>query len=60
MTEEGREEHPEVDAITADEVATGMTDEQLVSAWDAVQDLDNLTDVEQAVLAEIERRQLNL
>ncbi|MFT4054599.1 MAG: hypothetical protein QM681_08835 [Novosphingobium sp.] len=60
MTEAGGEEHPEVDAVTANEVVTGMTDEQLAAAWDAVEDLDNLTDVEEAVLAEIERRRLSL
>lgn len=60
MTEDGDEQHPQVDAVTANEVVTGMTDEQLAAAWDAAEDLDNLTDVEEAVLAEIERRQLNL
>ncbi|AOR80747.1 hypothetical protein [Novosphingobium resinovorum] len=60
MTEEEDEQHPQVDAVTANEVVTGMTDEQLAAAWDAAEDLDNLTDVEEAVLAEIERRQLNL
>lgn len=60
MTEEEDEQHPQVDAVTANEVVTGMTDEQLAVAWDAAEDLDNLTDVEEAVLAEIERRQLNL
>lgn len=56
MTEDTPYEHPEVDAVTAEEVVTGMTDEQLRTAREAVSDPENLTDVEQQVLAEIERR----
>lgn len=37
-----------------------MTDEQLVDAWDKVEDGQNLTDFEQAVLDEIERRNIDL
>lgn len=60
MTEATPHEHPEVDAVTGEEVAAGMTDEQLSSAWDAVTDPGHLTVVEQEVLAEIERRGLSL
>lgn len=60
MTEETPHEHPEVDAVTADETAAGMTDQQLLDAWDAVTDGENLTDVEEAVLEEIERRNLDI
>ncbi|WP_159975918.1 MULTISPECIES: hypothetical protein [unclassified Novosphingobium] len=60
MTEDTPHEHPEVDAITAEEIAAGMTDEQLHDEWDAVTDSENLTDVEAAVLAEIERRNLDI
>lgn len=58
MTEETPQEHPEVDAVTAEQTATSMTDDQLLAAWGAVTDSENLTDVETAVLAEIERRNL--
>jgi len=37
-----------------------MTDEQLVDEWDKVEDGENLTDLEQAVLDEIERRNIDL
>jgi len=37
-----------------------MTDEQLVDTWDKVEDGENLTDFEQAVLDEIERRNIDL
>ena len=37
-----------------------MTDAQLVDAWDKVDDGENLTDSEQAVLNEIERRNIDL
>ncbi|GFE77369.1 MULTISPECIES: hypothetical protein [Sphingomonadaceae] len=37
-----------------------MTDAQLVDAWDKVDDGENLTDFEQAVLNEIERRNIDL
>ena len=37
-----------------------MTDAQLVDAWDKVDDGENLTDFEQAVLNEIERRKIDL
>ena len=37
-----------------------MTDAQLVDAWDKVEDGENLTDFEQAVLDEIERRNIDL
>jgi len=37
-----------------------MTDAQLVDAWDKVYDGENLTDFEQAVLNEIERRNIDL
>ncbi|WP_281256481.1 hypothetical protein [Novosphingobium guangzhouense] len=37
-----------------------MTDEQLVDAWDKVEDGENLTDFEKAVLDEIERRNIDL
>ncbi|EJU13639.1 hypothetical protein LH128_07737 [Sphingomonas sp. LH128] len=60
MTEDTPHEHPEVDAVTGEEVAAGMTDEQLLSAWEAVTDPEHLTVVEQEVLAEIERRRLSL
>lgn len=60
MTEDTPREHPEVDAVTAEEVAAGMSDEQLRSAWEAVTDPEHLTVVEQEVLAEIERRGLSL
>lgn len=60
MHHEGTHEHPEVDAVTAEETATGMTDEQLLNAWAAVTDSENLTDLEEAVLAEIERRNLDI
>ena len=60
MTDETNHEHPAVDAVTADEVAAGMTDEQLLNAWDAVTEGENLTDIEYGVLAEIERRGLDL
>lgn len=60
MTEDTPHEHPEVDAVTAEEVAAGMTDEQLRDAWDAVTDPENLTVVEQEVLTEIERRGIAL
>lgn len=60
MTQESPHEHPEVDAVTAEETASGMADDQLLAAWDAVTDHENLTDVETAVLAEIERRNLDI
>ncbi|WP_155986417.1 hypothetical protein [Novosphingobium resinovorum] len=37
-----------------------MTDKQLVDEWDKVEDGENLTDFEQAVLDEIERRNIDL
>ncbi len=37
-----------------------MTDEQLVDEWDKVEDGEHLTDFEQAVLDEIERRNIDL
>lgn len=37
-----------------------MTDAQLVDAWDKVEDGENLTDFEKAVLDEIERRNIDL
>ena len=37
-----------------------MTDEQLVDAWDKVEDGGNLTDFEKAVLDEIEQRNIDL
>ncbi|EQB10269.1 MAG TPA: hypothetical protein VF463_09770 [Sphingobium sp.] len=37
-----------------------MTDEQLVDAWDKVEDGENLSDFEQAVIDEIERRNIDL
>lgn len=37
-----------------------MTHEQLVNAWDKVEDGENLTDFEQAVLDEIERCYIDL
>lgn len=37
-----------------------MTDKELVDAWDKVDDGENLTDFEQAVLDEIERRNIDL
>jgi len=60
MTEETPHEHPEVDAVTAEQTATGMTDQQLLHAWDAVADGENLTDVEEAVRGEIKRRDLGV
>ena len=60
MAKETDHEHPAVDAITAEEAAAGMTDEQLFNARDAVTDCENLTDVEDAVIAEIERRERNI
>lgn len=35
-----------------------LTDEALVQLWNAVTDPENLTEYEQQVIAEIERRQL--
>jgi len=60
MTEETPHEHPQVDAVTAEEIAAGMTNEQLHDAWDAVTDGENLTVLATAVLAEIERRNLDV
>lgn len=60
MTEDQPHEHPEVDAVTAEETAVGMADDQLLAAWDAVTEPENLTDLETAVLAEIERRNLDI
>ncbi len=37
-----------------------MTDAELVDAWDKVEDGENLTDFEKAVLDEIERRNIDL
>ncbi len=37
-----------------------MTDKELVDAWDKVDDGENLTDFEQAVLNKIERRNIDL
>lgn len=37
-----------------------MIDEQLVDAWDKVEDGENLSDFEQAVIDEIERRNIDL
>jgi len=37
-----------------------MTDNELVDAWDKVEDGENLTDFEQAVLDEIECRNIDL
>lgn len=37
-----------------------MTDKELVDAWDKVEDGENLTVFEQAVLDEIERRNIDL
>lgn len=37
-----------------------MTDDQLVEAWDAVEDGENLNEFEQAVIDEIERRNIDL
>lgn len=36
-----------------------MLDDDLLDAWDKVEDGDNLTDFEQAVIDEIERRNLD-
>ncbi|WP_232494851.1 hypothetical protein [Novosphingobium kaempferiae] len=58
MSEQNPHEHPEVDAVTAEQTAAGMTDEQLTQAWVAVTDVENLTDLEEAVSAEIERRKI--
>lgn len=60
MTEDTPHEHPQVDAVTAEEIATGMTEEQLRNAWDAVTDDENLNVLQTAVLAEIERRKLGV
>lgn len=37
-----------------------MTDRELVDAWDAVEDGENLTAFEQDVIDEIQRRELDL
>lgn len=37
-----------------------MTEEHLVEAWDAVEDGENLTEFEQAVIAEIEFRNIDI
>lgn len=37
-----------------------LTDEQLVAAWDRVEDGENLNEYEQAVIDEIERRNIDL
>lgn len=37
-----------------------MADAQLVDAWDKVEDGENLTNFEKAVLDEIERRNIDL
>lgn len=60
MTEDTPPDEPEADAVTAPEIATGMTDEQLRDAWDAVTGGENLTDLETAVSAEMERRNLDI
>ena len=40
--------------------AKAMSDKELVAAWDAVEDGENLTPLQKAVIAEIERRELDL
>jgi hypothetical protein len=40
--------------------ATEMTDAELLAAWSAVEDGDNLTPLQQAVIDEIERRELDI
>ncbi len=42
------------------EQVEAMTDEQLVDAWDKVEDGENLSEFEQAVIDEIERRNIDL
>ncbi len=37
-----------------------MTDKQLVDEWDKVEDGENLSEFEQAVIDEIERRNIDL
>jgi len=40
-------------------VVAAMTDAELVSRWDQVQDPENLTVLEQAVIDEMERREVD-
>lgn len=42
------------------EKARAMSDRELVDVWDKVEDGENLTELEAAVIAEIERRELDL
>lgn len=60
MTEQTPQEVPEVDAVTADETALGMTDDQLRNAWNALHDIKNLTDLEVAIQSELGRRNLQV
>ncbi|WP_278985616.1 hypothetical protein [Sphingobium yanoikuyae] len=48
--------------ITQDETAEAraMSDKQLVDAWDEVKDSLNMTPLQQAILDEIERRNLDI
>ncbi len=58
MTDEPSHFEHEVDAVTAEEAAAGMTDDQLLAAWEAVSDRNNLTDLEEAVAAQMKQRAL--
>lgn len=60
MTNETPHEPLDAAAVFAEELANGMSNEQLLDAWDAVEDGDNLTYLQQAVLDEIERRNLEI
>jgi len=60
MTYQTPQELPEVDAVTAEETASGMTDEQLCNAWNAVHDIENLTDLEVAIQSEFGRRNMQV
>lgn len=46
--------------MDAVQTAEAMSDKELVAAWDAVEDGENLTPLQKAVIAEIERRELDL
>ncbi|WP_158511244.1 hypothetical protein [Sphingobium sp. MI1205] len=43
----------------ATDTAAAMTDAELVARWDQVQDPENLTPLEQAIIDEMERREVD-
>jgi hypothetical protein len=46
--------------MNPEQTAKAMNDKELIAAWDDVEDGENLTPLQMAVIAEIERRQLDL